>query len=246
MPRLRRLAPLAVLLALLCSACKLELAVDVEARRDGSGTLAVSLAADDAALAAAQRAGASPLDDLREAGESLQGWAVDDRARDDGRKVVLSSTFADAAELERLTTDLARSLNAAEATLLQPFALQLSGGAITIDGEASLEPGAAVRDYGLAPQQVVRRLEQQDLVDYEVRVTFPGPVTDAGGGVVEGRTVSWDVEPGETVGVRATARRPPHPAVLVAAGAAGGLLAALAGWWLWRRRRRRADPAVSS
>lgn len=238
MPRhLRRLAPFAALLALLCGGCRLQLTLDVEARRDGGGTLGVSLYADREALEAAQRAGASPLEGLREAGEALDGWTVDDGADAGGRTVTLSTTFDDPAEFERLTRDLATSLNADEAALLQPLAVRVDGAVIEMDGAALLRPGPAVRDYGLTPQQVVRRLQRDDVFDYVVRVRFPGAVQEAPGAVVEGRTAIWTVPPGQAVAIRATARRPPHPAVLIATGLGGGLVAGALAWWLWRRRR---------
>ena len=227
------------LLALACSACDLGLAVDIDVDRDGGGTVALEVTADADLQAAAEQAGASPLDRLAERGAALEGWQVVDTVSEDGgRTVRLAAAFADPAAFETLVADLAEALNAPEARLLEPLELEVTTDEIRLLGGASLQPTAVVRDYGLQPAQVVQRLRRSGAFDYRVAVTMPGEVIAADGAAVEGQTATWVVAPGEAVTVSAVGNRPPRPLLpLLLAGLAGGALAAVGAWWVWNRSR---------
>ncbi|MGC4746171.1 LppM family (lipo)protein [Micromonospora sp. DT201] len=98
------------------------------------------------------------------------------------------------------------------------------------------------------------------LMSFEISVTFPGRVIDSNG-AVNGRSVSWKVDPNQTkpAELRAVAEAPPRPSAspaaaesdegglgwpLVVGGALLLLLLAAVGVLLWLRRRHPAAPAA--
>lgn len=230
----------ALLLVCALSGCRLGLDVTLDVARDGSGRLAVALAADAAANQRAAAAGADPLALVGDAGERLagQGWQTrDETAPDGGREVTLSVEAADAAALSAQAAELAEALAAPEARPLEPLRVTLTEDRVEVTGAAGLVPGEGVAEYGLSPEQAVALLGEREALDYRVAVTLPGEVLSSNADVVEASTLIWDVAPGEQVPISATGVRPRFPWPLVAAGAAAALLLALGGFILLRRRR---------
>jgi hypothetical protein len=217
MPHRRLAAPPAAAVvaavALLCSACQLRVAVDVDVDRHGGGTLAVALAADEELQARAAEAGADPLEELAAAAALLRGdgWRTSDEIDEGVRTVTLSSPFDDPADFDALAGELAEALAADEAALLEPLRLRLEPDAIRLDGGAALQPTAAVADYGYRPRQVVRLLRRTAALRYDVTVTLPGEVTATNADRRDGSTLTWVVEPGESVTIEAAGSRPGPP-----------------------------------
>lgn len=249
--RFRLAALAAAVLALLLPGCRVTVDVGVDLEADGSGVLRVATAADAEARARVAEAaggpgGADPLDGLAAVGEALavQGWRVTDMTGPGGtRSVVLATDFADPAELEALTRDLADALAATEARPLEPLVVRLTDDRVLVTGSAAIEPTAAVADAGFTPEQVVDLLAERDALGYTVAVTFPGEVLRADGARVREQTAVWEVAPGERVDIRAEAVRPQPVWPYVAGGAAATLLLGAAVAVLLRRRRRRPPPA---
>lgn len=230
---------------LLLSGCQVGLEVALDVARDGGGRLAVALAADAEALRAAEEAGSDPLALVAEAGEELSedGWITEETAdADGGRRVELSTDFADPEELAELSATLAAALDAPEVRLLEPLRVTLTDETVAVEGGAGLVPTAVVEEYGLTPEQAVERLS--DAVEYRLLVDLPGEVTASSAtSVTEEGALVWDVVPGEVVEVRAEGLRPGPPmALLIGAGVAGAGLGAL--WLLLRRRRGRQRAAA--
>lgn len=239
---LRRGAVWVALLAL-CGGCRVGLDVAVDVERDGSGTVAVTLAADAEAQGRAADAGADPLDLLADAGAALaeQGWTAEDTAPPEGgRRLVLRTAFADPAELDALMADLTTALDAPEVRLLEPLAVELTDDRVRLRGGAGLVPTAAIADTGYAPEQVVALLRERDALTYTVTATFPGAVLDTTAGSVTDRTAVWEVRPGERVDVRAEAER---PGISYLPAVAAGLLGTVAVGVLGVLVRRRLGPA---
>lgn len=234
--RALRRAGVLLLCAVVLAGCRLDAAVSLVVDRDGAGSLALRLVADQELVARADAAGVDPFAPLREL--QVPGWSVADGDRDDGgREVTLRARFDDPDELAALSADLAAALDAPEARLLEPFAVELTSDTVAVSGGAGLVPTDVVAELGLTPDAAVAALA--DSVDYRVRVSLPGEVLEAPGGRVEEREVTWQVPAGEQVAVAAVSQRPP-PWWLWPAVVAGALLvvAALV-LWRWRRRRPR-------
>lgn len=212
---------------LFCAGCEARLQVDAAFDRDGGGRLVVALAADGDLRARAEAAGTDPLEDLAATGEHLTpGWTVIDTTdADGGRTVALSAEFDDPDAFERLTTELAHTLNAPEADLLAPLTVRVEEERLVVAGGARLQPTAAVREWGLVPDQVVALLREEDAFSYVVRVALPGEVLDSTATEQEADgTLRWTVEPGQEVVVHAVARRPGPPVWPLVAGAVVGLM----------------------
>jgi len=226
-----------LLCAALLAGCRLDAGVAISVDRDGAGTVALQLVADPELAARAEEAGVDPFAPLTEV--QAPGWTVTAEDRDDGgRTVVARARFDDPDELASLTADLAAAVNAPEAQLLEPFAVDLTSDTVTVSGGAALVPTAVVAELGLTPEEALALLA--DSVDYRVRVSLPGEVVEAPAGSIEERTVTWQVQPGERVTVQVVAERPPPwwlwPAV-VGGAAVVLLVVALALWWGRRRPR---------
>lgn len=230
------------------SGCRLGLDVALDVARDGSGRLAVALAADAAANQRAAAAGADPLALVADAGERLagQGWETrEETAADGSREVTLSVEADDAAALSAQAAELAEALAAPEARPLEPLRVTLTEDRVEVAGAAGLVPGEAVAEYGLSPEQAIALLAERDALDYRVTVTLPAQVLSSNADTTEESTLTWQVAPGEQVAISATGVRPRFPWPLVAAGAAAALLLAVAAVALSRRaRRRRRDAAL--
>jgi hypothetical protein len=236
---------LLVLLALCLVGCEVGLDVGVDVERDGSGTLSVSLRADREAQDAATSAGGDPLAVFAAAVQALeaQGWrARDERLADGTRAVALSRGFADPAELERLSSELAEALAAPEGRLLEPLRVVMGEDTVRVEGAAAVQPGPAVADLGLTPESVTAMLRERGAFDYTLGVRLPDPervlAANATRTDPDGRLV-WQVAPGEAVAISAEGVRPQFPWLLVGAAAAGALLLAAVAVLLLRRRAAR-------
>jgi hypothetical protein len=236
-------AVLAVLLCTLLSGCRLGLDVALDLARDGSGRLAVTLAADAAAVERAAEAGADPLGVLAGAGEELsgQGWETRDQTAADGSREVELAVEADsAAALSAEAATLAGALAAPEARPLEPLTVTVTEDRIQVAGAAALVPETAVAEYGLTPEQAVALLDSRDALDYTVSVTLPAEVVSSDATTTAGSTLSWVVPPGQRVPITAEGVRPRFPWALAAGAAAAALaLLAVAARLAARRRTRR-------
>lgn len=227
-----------VLLALLAAGCELDAAVEVGLDADGGGTLGLRLAADAALIARAEQAGADPLGTLEEAVAALdeRRWQVETReAAGGGREVRLARGFAEPAELEAITAELAEALAGPELRPLGPLRAELTEDEVRLEGWAGLQFGGAVVEHGGAPGEIAALLREEAAVRYRLQATFPGAVTSTNADEVDGRTAIWHIRPGERVTVRAVAERPGRGLLLPVLLGVGGL-GALAVWFALRRR----------
>jgi hypothetical protein len=225
--------------AFVLTGCRLEVRVDLDVARDGSGQLGFVLRADREAQERAQAAGADPLAVLVDAGARLrqEGWAASDRTDPDGtREVSVSVEFADPAALDALTRDLTTALDDPEGQLLESLRVVLTEERIRVEGAAALQPRDAVIDYGLGPEELVTLLRERDALGYTLGVTLPGEVLAHNATRSQERGLEWDIAPGERVELAAEGVRPSTSLLPVIASAAGAL--ALVGLLVGLRARR--------
>ncbi|HSK95677.1 MAG TPA: hypothetical protein VK891_03590 [Euzebyales bacterium] len=233
--------------AVLLAGCRFEGAVDVAVEADGSGTLAYVVTADRALLATAADAGVDPLARLEQTAAQFDDWEVSRSATaDGGATVTLSTAFADAAELERISGDVAGALEAPELAPLGPLRLTVADDTMTLDGGAGLAVTRQVRELGLTRSQAHARLAEAAGLRVEARM--PGRILETNADArPDDTTAVWNIVAGERRVLQVDAERPwslQRVLALVGGPYAGGaivfgLLVALVGLIAWRRRRRR-------
>jgi hypothetical protein len=240
---------LLALLAVVLGGCRLGVRAEVEVERDGSGTASIVFELDRALLAELDELGVDPTAELTAAAARAPGWELTRRSADGDLTVTLSRDATEPGTLADAFEELTGGLAEADPALLIDLDLAVDeDGASTLGGTAQLRPpigpGVVLDD----PDALAAFEEQvADTVDASLTVTLPGPVEEDDADRREGRTLTWDLEPGEERTVTATASAPPwwEEAWVwaAAAGALGALLvAALLWWWLRRRRSRRGGP----
>jgi hypothetical protein len=178
----RRILALCVL-ALVCAACKVDVAVDVAMRTDGSGTITVTAVADqDIVTQAPTLATDLRLDDVRAA-----GWTVDGPAAtaDGGLQVVMTQTFTTPQEANAILAGLngpsgplvgitlARSRGDERTTFTLNGSLRVTGG---LDAFTDADLLAAVGATPYSAQITAAGLQPTDAVGITFTARLPGTV----------------------------------------------------------------------
>ncbi|MGI8575352.1 MAG: hypothetical protein ACR2MA_08410 [Egibacteraceae bacterium] len=222
---------------MLLTGCRLDAQLAIDVERSGGGTLRLVLAADANLVRRLRAADTDPLGQLARTVRQQEGWQVTRRATPDGgSRVTLRTSFADVEDLTRLTEELSAAVNGPELAVLEPFGLDIEGRTLTLRGRALLQPGPAVRDYGLTPAEAVALLVNREAVSYTVRVRMPGTVELTDGAVTPAGAVRYRVPPGSAVDVLVVAQRPrPWRLIVLVLTAVVALIAA----YVLRRHRRR-------
>ena len=227
---------------LLLAGCRADVELALQVQADGSGELALRVAADEELLRRARAADVDPFEPVRDAARGLraQGWRVRERPRaEGGREVVLSTGLQRPQELAGVTTELARALESPEVRPLEPFILDVSDDRLTVAGGAGLRLREAVQALGYTQAGARQKLE--DHLSYRVSLQLPDAVLDSNAEEVRDGTLRWRVEPGERQLILAEGVRPsPVAAALVVVAAALGAAVALA--LVARSRARRQVP----
>jgi hypothetical protein len=208
----RTWALVAVALAALTSACRVDATVDLVVAPDGTGTVAVELVAD-AELVAAEPAlaGELALDDLERS-----GWDVDGPrpTPDGGLRLVLRHPFTAPSEATRLLAQLSGPggpLHDLAVTAVRegPAAVWRLEGRLELEGGvAGLVDTPLVEALGRDP--VADALTEQGLAAADVfglrlRATLPGEVT-ATSGTREPAAVVWTADPSGATATLVSAR----------------------------------------
>lgn len=238
---------LLALLAAVLGGCRLGVHAEVEVDRDGGGTAAVVFALDRALLDELDELGVDPTAELTAAAARAPRWQLTRRSADGDLTVTLARDATEPDSLADAFAELTGGLAEADPALLADLDLTVDDdGASSLAGTAQLRPPAGPGLVLDDPDELAAFEEQvAETVDASLTVTLPGPIEDDDADRRDGRTLTWDLEPGEERTVTATASAPPwwaEPWVwAVAAGVLGALLVAALVWW-WRRRRQRGGP----
>ncbi len=231
-------AGVAVLLAVLSSACQVRVGTDVAVAPDGSGRLAVTVAIDEEL---ADSLGADAIDPFAELTDLPDGWEV---SRDGEQQVTVGADFDDADGLAERVAQLQDGLDDEDPAILEDAALEVDDqGRATFRARAGFRPpsstgfdGAGVRFDG---EDLADLLAQRgdEVMRVDLRVTLPGAIVEGNADAVDGRTATWQLPVTELVEVRAVGDPPTDRTWwLVGAGALVGLALGWLGVALWRRR----------
>lgn len=189
-----------VALALLASACRAEVAVDLDVEPDGSGKLTVGVGLDRAAVAEIGDLEEDlAVDDLRQA-----GWDVSRREEGELTWVRAARSFSDPEEAE----DALAQLGPAFRELSLSFHREFLRTRTTLSGVADLTAGlASFADPDLAAAadlpEIQRRFGEAaaEAAQLEIRADLPGKVTANPAALGAGPT--WRVRLGERVELHA-------------------------------------------
>jgi hypothetical protein len=244
----RRRAQLVVAAALLilCSACQVDIAVGVDARPDGSGTVQVTATLDKDAAA---QAGPLALDDLRKAGWKVTGPAA---TASGGQTVQVTKDFRDASGLNAVVSEVSGATGP-----FRDFRLSRQRSFFTtrtrFTGVVDFGPGVGgfsdddlkkrlggAGDIGLDPAAVERvtRARLDQLFRFVVTARLPGSVTTSNAPTTAGNGAVWRPKLGERITLATSSRSwntlPIAFAIVAVVGALGLLVIAVR--WLFRRR----------
>jgi hypothetical protein len=241
---------------LLLTGCRLQLTAESVIDPDGSATVAVTAGFDESLLEELDALGIDPTAELEAAAASTEGWEAVRVLRDDGGlEVVASRAVDDVAAIGEAFRELVSGLAETDPALLIDVEVTTdANGGTEVLGSASLRPpasaGLRLDDVEVGPDASELAALVATSVDAQLRIGFPGPVTDHDGARIEGRTVIWDLPADEVVGVRAAAAAPgwwvrlagwaTGPPAMLVVGAA--ILAALVGGAVRSGRRSLTDP----
>jgi hypothetical protein len=245
----RRLLTAAVLAVslLVLSACRIDVAAELDLRDDGSGSAALELFLDRELLGLLDELAVDAVDEVTAATEETEGWDLEVLAEGaDGLRLRLEHAGPDpAGALEELTAGLVETDPALLVDVeVEPVQHEDAADELHVAGSALLRPpvAAGVLDAEGAPvgpdaEELAALV--RDHVSAELAVTLPGEVRHTDATRVDEDVLVWELPPGERVEVAATAELDALPLsqeVLIAVAA--GLVAVAVGVaiWLWRRR----------
>ncbi len=250
-----------LVLVVVAAACRVDTTVDVVVADDGSGTVTVTVVADAEAVAAVPDAPDElRLDDLADAGWSVQGPTVDDAG---ALTVSATKAFGSPEELPVVLTEIAGPGSLFDGVELR---LDRSFARTTYELTGRLDPAPDLESFGdeelaglLAGQPLGRSVDElfdgvdpAEALGLTFSVTFPDDVA-AESATVEGATATWSLRYGDApvdLAARGTVEdlRPRlwAGAAIAILGLLVLLLLARAGGWLvrlWRtpKGRRRRD-----
>lgn len=199
------LATVALGVALVLGACRLDVAGEVEVAADGSGTLQMAVEMDRNTAEQLVAGGADLVP------EDVAGWTIDEQVDDDGHRITMVGEFGSPAELEELVADLGRGLDDEDPHLLEDLDLTVDpDGAARLEVTAGLvvpsSAGARVTGWPTAGELVA--MARAGDVTATLVVRFPGNVDEANATLVDGRRAMWQLPVGNTMPVTATASAP--------------------------------------
>lgn len=228
---------LLVLVALLAG-CQLRVATDVVVEVDGSGSITLTIVADDELRDTLVDAGVDLRAGLDEAAAGAS-WSAEPVEGEDATGVELSTSFATPEELGARVEALFAGLTTEDGVLLRDVELEITeDGGYVFAAEAGILPPAIVGSLPLDEDaagrfdgdDLARALEEggDELAVADLRVTFP-TVPVAPGAEVQTTSATWSLPVHELATVGATA--PPVPlsiplALMIGVGIAAALLAA--------------------
>ncbi|MFP4636432.1 MAG: LppM family (lipo)protein [Nitriliruptoraceae bacterium] len=229
--------------------CRLDVAAGLEVDADGGGRAMLDLVLDGELVAELDALEVDPTAEL-EATISDTDWSLTRERGDQGAlELRLVHEVDDAAELGEVLGELDEGLAPADPALRLDLDVATDpDGRVEVDGTATFEPpsrpAATVDGEPVGPDRAALAELVAETVTASLTATLPGEVLEHDGGQLDGRSVTWELDVGEEVAVRAVAAPAPWwrglgsvlwPAALF------GALAALVSLLLRRRRRRRSE-----
>ena len=237
---MRRLLILVAALALLTTACKIEINAEFVINADKTGEVVIEFGYDQeiADLMAAQ--GGEPADMLADFDvEDLPGATVRVETRGDMTFQIITAPIDDVTSAEGLGGEMG-------AGLTDQFTVEFTEDRVTVRGSTTLDDAlgdAGDEDMGLTPEMMAQFFE------VNIRVTMPGKVLDSNATSQDGNTLIWAVDLSAPV-LDIYAESDPNASsggsniLLYVLIGAGVVLLLLVLWYLMRRAGKGSDTAA--
>ena len=238
---MRRILNLVAALALLTTACKIEINAELSINADGSGTVTMEIGYDDEILALAEAEGESPesmLGDFDLA--DMPDAEVSTERRGDMNFTIVKVPVDDFTDAASLGGELTSGLT-------DDFQITVTDDLVSVKGVAALDD--ALGGGGEAPAFPPEMMAE--FFSINIRVTMPGKILDHNADAQDGNTLTWAVD--LTVGtLDISAESDPRASsggsssvVLYALIAAAVLIAAFLFWWM-KMRKDSGTPAAAA
>lgn len=233
---------LALLLALVASACQVSVGTEVAVEEDGSGRLSLRVALDEDL---ASNLSEDDVDVFAGVEELPDGWTSERDEADGGQAVTVSADFADPEGLSRRVVQLQEGLDDEDPLLLEGLDLAVAeDGSATLTGRAGFRPSSSTglrgTGVGFDGEDLAALLDERgdEVLRVDLRVAMPGPVAETNADAVDGNVATWDLPVTELADVQVESD-PPNVLgrwLLIGAAALLGLVLALLVLRLVRRR----------
>lgn len=229
---MRRLMILVAALALLLTACKIEVNANFTINADKSGSVVMEIGFDDEVQEFAQSQGSDPTEMFADFDlESVPGATVSEERRGDMNFYIVTVPIDDLTAADGLGGEMAQGLT-------DSFDITFTEDRVIVEGTTALDDalGDSGEDTAALPMDMLA-----DIFSINVRITMPGKILDNNATSVDGNTLTWSVDlasptldiyaesnPNESAGGGSMTM------ILIIAGAV--IVAALL-LWLWSRSR---------
>lgn len=182
---MRRLLILVAALALLTTACKIEINAGIVINADKTGEVVFEFGYDEDVAALAEANGAAPEDMLSDFDlEDLPNATVTTETRGDMTFQVIRAPIDDITAAEGLGGE-------AGAGLTDQFEITFTEDRVTVQGSTTLEDALGEgggEDMGLTPDMMA------EFFSVNIRITMPGKVLDSNADSQSGNTLTWNVD----------------------------------------------------
>mgnify|MGYP001811869497 CR=1 FL=1 len=181
---MRRLLILVAALALLTTACKIEINAEFVINADKTGEVVLEFGYDDEVAQLAAANGSSPTEMLGDFDlEDVPGATVTTETRGDMTFQVITVPIDDVTQAEGLGGDLADGLT-------DDFQISFTDERVTIRGATTLDDalGEDTGEMGLTPEMLAQFFE------INVRVTMPGKILEHNADSQSGNTLTWNID----------------------------------------------------
>lgn len=174
---MRRVIPLALLLAVVLSACKIETNFGAEINADGSGVVILEAGMDDEAQGFFMEGIDDPFEDR--ACSDLPGASTSEERRGDMTFWIVRVPVSDISDLSAIES-------CDDNSLLESFNVSVTANQVTVTGSASAEDA-------FGPSDDFDPAVFEDSVSANVRITMPGSIINHNADSQNGNELTWRV-----------------------------------------------------
>lgn len=248
--KVKRYIPLFVLMMLVLSACTIRIDLGVNVNEDESGTFDLFMGFDDDLRQLMEQGGGGELDLTEQLADAPDDWTVEEYAEDGFEGMRISTDFESFDDLEAKLSEMSDDGGGGLGSdMLSDFELVHEEDEYRFRADVSgVDEGLteAVGDSGGDVLGGIDASMMEDLFEIRFRLTLPGSIGANNADVVNGNTLTWNLDLGSNGGeLHATSTTGgSSSAMLIGGGAIAA--AALIGAGVAASRRRKKNAAVEA